>query len=255
MGCVRQRNEDAFTVLSPTNGPTPGRNLLALVADGMGGHRAGDRASRLAVETIGRVFLAATPPVDRRLAEAFQAANRAIYDEAADDAALSGMGTTATALVVSEGAAWLAHVGDSRLYRLHDERLEQLSEDDTLVEGMLKKGLLTPQEAKFHPERHVLARAMGTHARLEVMLAPVPLAPGDSYLLCTDGLHDLVDDEEIRLLLLQHGPQAACDALVALARQRGGYDNISVVAVQCGMPDLHTSDAPPTRDVVQQFHE
>ena len=254
-GCVRQRNEDALTVLSAMTDQTPGRNLLAVVADGMGGHLAGDRASQLAVETISRVFLAATATADRCLAEAFQAANQAIYAEAAGNAALTGMGTTATALAVADGQAWLAHVGDSRLYRSHDGKLEQLSEDDTLVMGMLKKGLLTPEQARLHPERHVLARAMGTHPRLDVMLAPVPLALGDSFLLCSDGLHDLVENEEIQALLRQQSPQAACRDLVALARQRGGYDNISVVAVQCGTPDSSQSDAPPTRDVVLQSHE
>lgn len=248
-GCVRRRNEDSITVLAPQTGHGAGHDVLALVADGMGGHQAGDRASQLAVATIGRHFATSEGSPEVVLREAFAAANQIIFAEAQAKPAQQGMGTTATALAIVAGRAWLAHVGDSRLYRLRGECLEQLSEDHTMVMAMLRDGLLTPQQAKDHPNRHILVRAMGTHAQLEVMLAPVSLAVGDTFLLCSDGLHDLVEDEEIRTCLLTRGPQAACAALVGLARQRGGYDNVSVIVVHCAVPGSPQPGAPQTRDV------
>jgi len=254
-GCVRRRNEDSILVRTPAGGREKSRNLLAVVADGMGGHQAGDRASQLAVATIGQTFAAADLPPDQALVAAFEAANGLILNEASHDAALAGMGTTATALAISDGRAWLAHVGDSRLYRLRDERLEQLSEDHTLVAAMLRDGLITPEQAGDHPNRHVLIRAMGTHAKLDVMLAAVSLALGDVFLLCSDGLHDLVGSEDIRTCLLARPPQAACAFLVELARQRGGFDNISVIAVRCGKPGAVPPGAPQTRDGGRHDHE
>lgn len=248
-GCVRRRNEDAIAVLASPAGREPGQALLALVADGMGGHQAGDRASQLAVATISRLYASGAGSPERTLLDAFQAANQAIFAEAMADPARRGMGTTATALAIVDGLAWLVHVGDSRLYRLRNERLEQLSEDHTMVMAMLRDGLITPEQAKDHPNRHILIRAMGTHAQLEVMSAPVALAVGDTFLLCSDGLHDLVTDEEIRTGLLMHGPQAACASLVGLARRRGGYDNISVIVVHCRRSGETQPGAPQTRDV------
>lgn len=254
-GCVRKRNEDSIALLKPITGQGPAQSLLAIVADGMGGHQAGDRASQLAVDIIRQSFAASDAPPEQALAAAFQAANLAILNEASHDAALTGMGTTATTLAIANARAWLAHVGDSRLYRLRNGQLEQLSEDHTLVAAMVRDRLITPEQAKEHPNRHVLSRAMGTHQRLEVMLAPVDLALGDVFLLCSDGLHDLVEPGEIRECLLTRPPQASCAFLVELARSRGGYDNISIIAVQCGKPHDMTPQFPTTRDVVQQCHD
>jgi len=254
-GCVRKRNEDSIALLRPAPGLTSEESLLAIVADGMGGHQAGDRASQLAVDCIRQSFAASSASPDTSLAAAFQAANLAILNEASHDAALTGMGTTATALVLVDGRAWLAHVGDSRLYRLRRGQLEQLSEDHTLIMAMLKDGLITPQQAKDHPNRHVLNRAMGTRPHLDVLLAPVDLAPDDIFLLCSDGLHDLIAPEEIRDCLLTRPPQASCAFLVALARSRGGYDNISVIVVHCGKPDALPSHFPTTRDVPKYCHD
>lgn len=254
-GCVRKRNEDSIAVAQPATADKKRPGLLAIVADGMGGHQAGDKASQLAVDVIRQTFAASDAAPDKALAEAFQAANRAILNEASHDPALTGMGTTATALAIVDGRGWLAHVGDSRLFRLRNGRLEQLSEDHTLIAAMLRDGLVTPQQARDHPNRHVLSRAMGTHPSLDVMLAPVGLALGDAYLLCSDGLHDLVDAGEIRDCLIERPPQAACAFLVELARRRGGYDNISVIAVACGRQPGATSAPRDTRDTVHHPHD
>jgi protein phosphatase len=250
MGCVRKRNEDSVAIvqLNSKNKMAPG--LLAIVADGMGGHKAGNRASELAVSIIRDVICATVTPSKKVLEEAVQAANLAIFNEASLNADCVGMGTTVTALLLFEGQAWMAHVGDSRLYRLRKKALIQLSEDHTLVAGMERNGFITAEQAKTHPDRNVLDRAMGIHLSLEIMIARVDLSLGDIFLLCSDGLHDLVSPEEIREKLVNYSLQASCNLLVDLARCRGGYDNISVVAVRCDKQSNLLLSSPLTRDAV-----
>ncbi len=236
-GCVRADNEDSACCIAPTPGTAQARQgVLALVADGMGGHAAGEVASRLAAEAVGERYYRDTGTEPRAaLDAALREANRRIHAAARADTALAGMGTTCTALVLRGGYAYAAHVGDSRLYLVRGDAIYRMTEDHSLVMEMVRQGWLTPEQARQHAERNVLTRALGTRPEVEIVNweQPFPLRPGDRFVLCTDGLHDLVDDDEIKAVALSgEAPEAICAALLELAKSRGGYDNVSIVVVQ-----------------------
>lgn len=232
VGCCREANQDQIKYVKPADPPVlKDKGVLAIVADGMGGHRGGEFASQMAVDIIHqRYYVQAQQDPPKSLKEAFMEANTSIYQRSVETPALSGMGTTATALVVLSNRMYLAHVGDSRLYRLRDGKLECLTEDHTMVMEMLKRGLITPEQARHHPDRYIVTRALGTHPDVEVFSPEVaiPIQNDDYYVLCTDGLHDLVADEEITSTVTMRSPQDGCGELTALAKKRGGPDNISV---------------------------
>ncbi len=144
------------------------------------------------------------------------------------------MGTTCTALVIVGGAAWAAHVGDSRIYLVRSASIYRMTQDHSAVMDLVKKGVLTAEQARRHSDRNVLLRTMGQREVLEaeVWKEPFPVRPGDRFIVCSDGLHDLVDDQEICTVVERLAPEAACAELVRLARERGGYDNITVVVMQ-----------------------
>ncbi len=252
-GCVRPINEDVVRVIRPTTAPELAkRGLLAVVCDGMGGHEAGEIASRLAVETIVRRFERDDDGPRTALPSAVRAANRAIFDSAHRHRALHGMGTTCTALVLRDGFAYCAHVGDSRLYLVRDGALFLMTEDHSAVMELVRRGLLSPEEARHHPDRNVISRALGSHRDVQVSDWPRALAvqPGDRFLLCTDGLYDLVDDDTLLAVAGEGHPQIACDRLVALAREAGGHDNISVALLVMRADDERAAPGPaPTRPV------
>ncbi len=232
-GCVREINEDFARIIRPTtNEELQKRGLLAVVCDGMGGHEAGEIASRLAVETIVRRFeggeLDGDPVV--QLPRAVQAANRAIFDVAEKNAKLKGMGTTCTALLVRGGMAYGAHVGDSRIYLIRDGDIFLMTEDHSAVMEMVRRGVLSREEARHHPDKNVISRALGSHRDVDATGWPQPFAlrPEDRFLLCTDGLYDLLDEATILATARDVHPQVGCDRLVTLARNAGGHDNISV---------------------------
>ncbi|MFO1372220.1 MAG: Stp1/IreP family PP2C-type Ser/Thr phosphatase [Candidatus Competibacteraceae bacterium] len=232
VGCHRSVNEDRINYIRPSdNRLLREKGSLAIVADGMGGHQAGQVASQLALDVISRSYYEQprTKPIDA-LRQAFSTANKVLYEKANSAASLRGMGTTCSALVLCDAECCFAHVGDSRLYRLRENELILLTEDHTVVMALLKDGLLTPEEARNHPERHVITRALGTSPKVTVSSSrtPLPLCLGDYYVLCSDGLYDLVEDEEIKQAVLSASPNDACAQLTTLAKQRGGYDNISV---------------------------
>ncbi|MCA1816818.1 MAG: Stp1/IreP family PP2C-type Ser/Thr phosphatase [Acidobacteria bacterium] len=234
-GCVRETNEDSARVFNP-NDPAlvADKGVLAVVADGMGGHAAGEVASRIAVETVGRVYYAEPGGAREALTRAFAAANAEIFAAARADEELRGMGTTCTALALVGGAAHAAHVGDSRLYLLRGGEIYQLTEDHSAVMELVKRGVITPEEARRHEDKNVILRALGTTPSVEVEAWDEPLAArdGDTFLLCSDGLCDLVGDEELRdLTLASADTHEACEKLVARARERGGHDNITVAVI------------------------
>jgi protein phosphatase len=232
VGCHREVNEDRVGLVLPEQSSRDG--LLAVVADGMGGHAAGEVASELAVEVIRRAYLSCTGDPNSCIAGAVVEANRAIFESARHDARLGGMGTTCTAVVVENARAHLAHVGDSRLYLVRGTGIYRMTEDHSAVMDMVRRGLLTAQEAREHGDKNVILRALGTHGTVEVAgwEQPLPIRPGDALVLCTDGLHDLVDDEEILAAVEALDPDPACGRLVDLAKARGGPDNITVVVVR-----------------------
>jgi protein phosphatase len=159
------------------------------------------------------------------------------------------MGTTATALALRQGKAYFAHVGDSRMYRMRDGAIELLTEDHTLLMALLKSGSLTEEQAKYFPERHVITRALGSHPEVEVMSPEkgLELEIEDRFILCSDGLHDLVGSEDIREANFGRTAQSACELLVELAKSRGGHDNISVIIVRIGESGKQDRPAPVTR--------
>ncbi|HEY0930144.1 MAG TPA: Stp1/IreP family PP2C-type Ser/Thr phosphatase [Gemmatimonas sp.] len=236
-GCVRELNEDALLLRVPDSADAMRRHgLLAVVCDGMGGHEAGEVASALARDTIAASLEADDTQLPDALVHAIKAANGAIFDAGRRQSALRGMGTTCCALVLRDGAAWCAHVGDSRCYLLRDGDLLLMTEDHSAVMDMVRRGILSLEEARHHPDKNVISRALGSHAEIEVgsWSHPFVVQPDDAFLLCSDGLYDLVSDEDIRTTMLHGTPhaQVACDRLIALARERGGLDNISAVIVQ-----------------------
>lgn len=235
VGCVRELNEDSVRVVRPgAPAELARKGVLVMVCDGMGGHAGGEVASALAVETIGQSYMKSPLPPTPALREALLAANSAIFNKAKGDASLHGMGTTGTVLALRGALAFYAHVGDSRLYLVRGEGIYQMSEDHSAVMELVRRGLLSPGEARHHPQKNVVLRAVGTQPKVEVSSwdEPFPIKAGDRWLLCSDGLSDLVEDEELQTAVNLHGLDAAGDSLIALARSRGGHDNISVVIAE-----------------------
>lgn len=219
-GRKRRRNEDSFVIDPP----------LFLVADGMGGAQAGEVASRLAAAAFREFHEADELDPEERLAATIQEANRRIFERAADDAQVSGMGTTITAALVAGEALVIGHVGDSRAYRLRGGKFEQLTDDHSLVADLVRSGRITPEEADAHPQRSVITRALGTDREVDVDTFTVPAESDDLFLICSDGLTTMVDDEEIRDLVTRAGDlDQAGKGLVKAANKAGGEDNITVV--------------------------
>jgi len=234
VGCVRELNEDSGTYIQPDDPELlRSKGLLIVVADGMGGHSAGEVASRLAVDVVTRAYYEDGGDARSALEKAFHEANREIHKAAENDASKNGMGTTCTALVLQDGTAISAHVGDSRLYLVREGSIYLMTEDHSAVMEMVKAGLITLEQARHHPEKNVILRAMGSHPEVEVTTwqEPFPVRAGDRFLLCSDGLYDLVEDEEIKRIVMLSAPQTACESLIALAKERGGHDNITVGVV------------------------
>jgi PPM family protein phosphatase len=219
VGRQRETNEDALVVSPP----------FFAVADGMGGAKAGEVASHLATEAFGSGPDPDTPP-ELQLTEIARHANRRIYELANRDEARRGMGTTLTAAMVDDRDVSIGHVGDSRAYRLRDGRLEQLTNDHSLVAELERTGQISSEAAEHHPQRSIITRALGPEPDVEVDTYTVPGRPGDVYLLSSDGLTSMVSDEEIASVLRQASSlEEAADALIRAANQSGGKDNITVV--------------------------
>lgn len=237
VGCQRQNNEDAFAHWEPAGDADYRRKgLLAIVADGMGGHEGGQEASAIAIQTIQEVY-AEVPGSDPQsaLSAAFRQAHERIQSFAADHPELRGMGTTATAVVLrSDNSLIYAHVGDSRLYLMRDRQLSRLTHDHSYVSRLVENGVITSEEAEMHPQRHILTAALGAGQEFspDVTEHPVPLQSGDVLVLCTDGLWGPVSEDDIGQVVSTHTPSEACRLLIEKARQRGGPDNITVQVIR-----------------------
>jgi PPM family protein phosphatase len=220
-GRKRRRNEDAYVVEPP----------LFAIADGMGGAQAGEVASRLAAAALRESGPGAGGGEDRIL-DLIQEANRRVYDRSSTDPNTSGMGTTITVALVEEERVAFGHVGDSRAYLIRDNRIEQLTEDHSLVNELVKSGKLSAEEAEMHPQRSVITRALGTDPDVDVDTFSVPAQTGDVFLLCSDGLTDMVAQEEILDVVERNRDDidGAVRGLVRAANRGGGEDNITVVA-------------------------
>lgn len=227
VGMVRQVNQDyVFT----TGKPLGILQNLFVVADGMGGHQAGDYASKCTVEVmIKEIAKSEGEDIERVLVKAIKAANREIIKEASGDEHLKGMGTTVVVATVKEQMLYFANVGDSRLY-LINQGIQQLSKDHSLVEEMVRLGGIKPEEAKHHPDKNIITRAIGAKADVDVDFYEHRLKRGDIILMCTDGLSNMVEDEE--LFHIVQGSRDIVEAgemLVEAAKENGGTDNIGVV--------------------------
>lgn len=234
VGLVRSENQDFGTYTTPAeeNASMP-RGRLMIVADGMGGHRGGATASRLAAEIVKAQYLGAeTEDIPTALREALTGANARIFAEAQSNPDLQGMGTTTSALAIRENLGWFAHVGDSRIYLVRDEEISQMTEDHSLVASMVREGLLTSKEAESHPRRNVLQRSMGVSEDVEIDIkGPFEVHEGDTFIICSDGLHGVVKEEELKEMAKLR-IEVAADEFVQLALERGGPDNVTVIVAR-----------------------
>lgn len=227
VGCVRTSNQDAYYI-DP-------EGKFFIVADGMGGHAGGEEASRIAIECI-RDYLQAVwdshdPPEDM-LTQAVLKANMAIVEDQLHNPDRSDMGTTVVVVLIRDGQAWYCHVGDSRLYRLRGAKLEQISIDHTWIARAVGAGLITPEEARVHPWRHMLLQCVGREDLKYVNVFPLDFVQGDRLLICSDGLTEEVSDDRIGYNLRTiRPPENAVKALINEAKQMGGRDNVTVVVI------------------------
>jgi serine/threonine protein phosphatase PrpC len=246
VGKVREGNEDAYLVEPP----------LYAVADGMGGHRGGEVASQLALQTIAESFRRGEIPFSDQV----QRANRAVFERSGADRKVAGMGTTLTAALIDGDLAHLAHVGDSRAYLLRAGALRMLTDDHTLVNRMVKAGEITEAEAEVHPHRNVLTRSLGTESDVDVDEWDVGLLEGDRILLCSDGLTGMLAEDQVKAILESTlgAPQEAADRLVRAANNAGGIDNITVVVLDVTEgetdrpPSVVGAEAPGERGMARQ---
>lgn len=221
VGKVRKNNEDALIFIEPET---------FAVADGMGGQAAGEIASKILINTA-KNFLPTVPEPHNEdiLKKVIMKSNAAILREAANNPEYRGMGTTATILHIYKSRAYYAHVGDSRIYRLKNNILEQITQDHSYVENLVRKGEITAAEARVHPMKNLLTQAVGAVPEVEVDTASFSVNIGDIFLLCTDGLTNMVDDKKITEILLSSGNPA--ENLIQAALDNGGADNVSVIVV------------------------
>ncbi|HEX9985271.1 MAG TPA: Stp1/IreP family PP2C-type Ser/Thr phosphatase [Thermoanaerobaculia bacterium] len=246
VGLVRSENQDfgTYTTSAEERDSHPGGRLL-VVADGMGGHRGGATASKLAAETVKAQYLGSeTSDIAVALKESLVRANARIFSEAQANPDLRGMGTTTSALVIRDRDAWLAHVGDSRIYLVRGDELRQLTDDHSLVASMVREGLLTRVEAENHPRRNVLQRSMGVAEEVEIdVRGPMGIEEGDIFILCSDGLHGVVKEEELQEIA-KLPIEAAADEYLRRALSRGAPDNVTVIvaAVERGTAPAEVGD-------------
>lgn len=238
MGRKRSHNEDSYLIDEDLQ--------LYVVADGMGGHAGGGTASRIAVETIDQQMWGARKAQDNPFAvdgllqdsplpdflrQAVERACAAIFKTAQDEAHLAGMGTTVITLCVRGEHALFAHVGDSRAYLLRGDLIQQVSEDHSLVNEQIKAGMITPEEAKHSRYKNIITRSVGFEEEVQVDVMGIVALPGDSFVLCSDGLANLVEENEILEIVKNHSLADAPKKLIELANDRGGDDNITVIVV------------------------
>jgi PPM family protein phosphatase len=249
-GKVRQRNEDAVLFHMPNAASDSPRKsgALAILADGMGGANGGSIASAMAVHEISRSYLSnARDSAPEALKVAVQSANEQIYRLSLQEEHLHGMGTTCVVLALEPPCAWAAWVGDSRLYLIRSGQIYQMTEDHSLVNEMVRRGLLTREEAARHEDRNVVTRSLGSHPEVEIALWPeaYPILAGDRFLLCSDGLHDLLPSPEMLQMAKTGAADVVSRRLIDEANARGGYDNISAILVD--LAEAGSGEQQPVR--------
>jgi protein phosphatase len=230
-GLVRKENEDAFCIEKDLG-------LLA-IADGMGGHASGEVASKMAIEILRESFKKGGEPLPERLNSGVKLANKMIYEASRSQSQLNGMGTTLTALQLEGNRLSIAHVGDSRAYLIRGGVIEQMTDDHTIVSEQVARGMITREDAARSDMRNILSKALGIAPEVDVDMEELTVSEGDQLVLCSDGLSELISDDEI-LSEVQSSkrPEIVCDELVDLAIQRGGEDNITVIVAHLHRENL-----------------
>lgn len=251
LGNIRTNNEDVGMFYRiADDAVTLEKGYLLMVADGMGGHKAGEVASKLAVETVSKEYFrvnGSNGSVEKNLAKAFAMANKKIFDLAASQKSFHGMGTTCTALVVVGDAVYYAHAGDSRAYLFKDNTIHRITEDHTYVQEMVKSGAISAEEADTHPKRNILTNAMGTKTdlRIDTGKCEMNFSIGDRLMLCSDGLYDYIPESELTQILGTYATlQEAAEYMISETKKRGAHDNITVVLAE----KIETATTPPARE-------
>jgi serine/threonine protein phosphatase PrpC len=243
IGLVRSVNQDSHGI--QMDSPYP----LVIVADGMGGHQAGEVASSMAVETVQKFLLSEASSMKEeqvldRITQSFQLANQKIYEHAQAEANKAGMGTTLVVSVLHKDKFWIGHIGDSRAYLFHNDMISQITEDHSLVHELVRSGQISLSEAEHHPQRHILTRALGTDPSIQIDLQEYHWEPDDILVLCSDGLTIHVSSLEMEAVLRKDiSLEEKVSNLLDLALARGGHDNITIVAVQNDASSPERGDA------------
>src|SRR5436190_784071 len=234
VGRKREHNEDNMAFVIPKDSQVmASKGALFIVADGMGGHAAGEVASEIAVDTVSNMYYQEdSKDVAVSLLRAIRRANASIHQRAAENMLRSGMGTTCVAAVLRGNMSYIANVGDSRAYLVRGNQVRQISQDHSWVAEQVRAGLLTEDQARSHAQRNVITRCLGTQPDVEIDVFPVELQESDALVLCTDGLSGLISDEELRTIVDQHQPQESVYLLVERANENGGPDNITAIVVR-----------------------
>ncbi|MDU6031147.1 MAG: Stp1/IreP family PP2C-type Ser/Thr phosphatase [Peptoniphilus harei] len=227
VGNYRKNNEDSYYVNESKN--------LYVLADGMGGHLAGERASKMATEIIGEDFAGEREVISiddaiEILSSSIRDANKKIYESSQENEDYRGMGTTLSSGLILDDVLIYSNIGDSRIYRINEE-MEQITQDDSFVNYLIEIGEITEEEAKNHPKKNVLTKAMGTTSDIEVIVNTLNIKDKDVFLFCSDGLTNMVPDEEIFEIVKENSPEEARDMLLDLALKNGGMDNITFILV------------------------
>lgn len=244
VGKKREKNEDSLLVNADLG--------LFMVADGMGGHLGGEFASRIAVKTVEETVRQLLDDPDATISTdvvfdrsdpgevlkySIRTASQRIFEEAARNPNLRGMGTTAVSLLVRDGKGFIAHVGDSRAYLVRDGGISQLTADHSLVAEQLRAGFITPEELRHHKFKNIITRSVGFQNDVEIDLLIRDLEVGDRFLLCSDGLSNMVEDPDLQKIVSRNQPKEACQKLIELANKRGGDDNVTVIITHVASPE------------------
>lgn len=233
VGLVRHSNQDAFGICELDSGC-----LFAVVCDGMGGANGGNVASRMAVDNLSASLKSGFRPnmnensIKNLLSSAVNAANIRVFDKAKENKELSGMGTTVVVVLICNSTAYIAHAGDSRAYMFNSEGLTQLTRDHSIVQNMIEEGKLSVEEARFHPRKNVITRALGVEENVKVEFTVIDLEPENKLLLCTDGLTNFVNLETIEKILLDTVTEDVAKELINIANSNGGGDNVTAVVIE-----------------------
>lgn len=233
-GMHRELNEDCFNIISGNDGVPE----VFVIADGMGGHNSGEIASKAAVDYISSAIssspgrFAPDSGISDEIKKLMAETNRNVHEKSFELPQNNGMGTTMTVAMAVGGVMYIGHIGDSRLYLIRDNSISQLTTDHSYIEEMIRNGSMTREEAKSHPRKHVITRALGCTPEVEADTYNCGMEAGDIYILCTDGLTNMLGEEEIMELAAANPPDAACEALVKRANDNGGEDNITVIVIK-----------------------